>query len=266
MNITTYVRRVLSLLLVGLALPAFGESKSSVEKFDLLQVGTETYTNVTIIKSTATDLICFMHSRGISTVKVAELPDEAKMQLGFKVAAKPGELKAKISAQVKKLFANVDLSTVEAYGKEVSDTTTKGLYGDADARYSLLIGLGVIFMTYVVFCYCLKLICDKTGNPAGALIWLPLLQWFPMFRAAGMSPVWFLALLLPVFNLITILVWSFKITAARSKHWIVAVLFILPVTNLFAFLYLALADGGKSAEEENPKGNRRAEIMTLETA
>ncbi|MEK7785273.1 MAG: hypothetical protein AAB658_07605, partial [Chloroflexota bacterium] len=47
--------------------------------------------------------------------------------------------------------------------------------------------LGVLFMAYLFICYCLKLICLKTGNDPGILIWLPVIQMIPLLRAAGMS-------------------------------------------------------------------------------
>jgi hypothetical protein len=105
----------------------------------------------------------------------------------------------------------------------------------------LLVVFGVFLAMWLFYCYCLMLICRKTGNDPGFLIWLPLLQLFPMFRAASMSYWWFLVYLLiaPV----AYIVWCFKIAEARGKSALVAILLILPITNLFAFLYLAFSAG-----------------------
>src|SRR5207249_4676934 len=59
----------------------------------------------------------------------------------------------------------------------------------------ILAGLGVL---YLFACYCAMLVCKKVGQEPGVLVWIPILQVFPMLRAAGMSGWWFVALLLPV--------------------------------------------------------------------
>jgi hypothetical protein len=75
-----------------------------------------------------------------------------------------------------------------------------------------------------------------------------------------MSPAWLLAFLVPVLNVVAQIVWSFKIAKARGKSGLVGLFLVLPVTNLFAFLYLAFSDA-------EPKQERRTvEIMTLEAA
>jgi hypothetical protein len=148
-----------------------------------------------------------------------------------------------------------------------------------------LIGLLVAgFLIYLFFCFCLRLIVRKTGTEAGLLIWLPILQLIPMLRAAGMSMVWFflwispllVALALPllvmgsgvseaqsamgiasivgmvtsVLQLLAAIVWCVKIVQARNKHILWAILLILPLTNLIAFLYLAFSSGEGEAQIE----------------
>ena len=48
---------------------------------------------------------------------------------------------------------------------------------------------------------------------------------------------------MPVLNLVPQILWSLKIAKARGKSVWVGVLLLLPVTNLFAFLYLAFSNG-----------------------
>jgi hypothetical protein len=121
---------------------------------------------------------------------------------------------------------------------------------------------GTLISLYLFFSYCCMLICKKAGHQAGALVWLPVFQVLPMLRAARMSGWWFLALFVPVLNLVTQILWCIKIVQARDKNGWLALLLLLPLTNIFAFLFLAFADG------EPPKKEQRAvaEIMTLETA
>ena len=66
----------------------------------------------------------------------------------------------------------------------------------------ILAVLGVLLLLYLFHCYCCMLICRKTGKPPGVLVWLPVLQLFPLLRAAGMSAWWFLACFVPVLNLV----------------------------------------------------------------
>ena len=59
-----------------------------------------------------------------------------------------------------------------------------------------------LFLLYLLMCYCSMLICHKSGHPPGVLVWIPILQLIPLLRAAGMSPAWLLAFLVPVLNII----------------------------------------------------------------
>jgi len=104
------------------------------------------------------------------------------------------------------------------------------------------------------------LICQKTGTSPGLLVWLPVLQLIPLLRAAGMSGSWFLAYLVPGLNIVAQVVWSVKIAKTRGKTGWVALLLLLPLVNLLAFLYLAFSEEAPAKEE------RPIEIMTLETA
>jgi apolipoprotein N-acyltransferase len=106
------------------------------------------------------------------------------------------------------------------------------------------------------------LICRKAGHPPGALIWVPVLQLFPLLRAAGMSGWWFLAFCVPLLNIVAQVLWCLNIAKARGKSVWVGVLLCLPITYLFAFLYLAFSNGGPAEEEDE----REPRIMTLEAA
>ena len=108
--------------------------------------------------------------------------------------------------------------------------------------------MGALFLVYLFFCYCCRLICRKVGQKSVALLWLPLFKHIPLLRAAGINPAWFLAILLPPVYLIVYIVWCFKIARARGKSAFVGLLLLLPVLNVLAFLYLALADKLSAAE------------------
>jgi hypothetical protein len=115
-------------------------------------------------------------------------------------------------------------------------------------------------LLYLLISYCGMLICHKSGHPPGALVWIPVLQLLPLLRAAGMSPAWLLAFFVPVLNIIAQVVWSLNIAKARGKSAWIGFFLVLPLTSLFAYLYLALS--GHAPRKPQPV----VEIMTLETA
>jgi hypothetical protein len=118
--------------------------------------------------------------------------------------------------------------------------------------------LGALLACHLFFCYCCKLIVRKTANEAGFLIWLPVLQLFPLLRAAGMSGWWFILWMLPGLNLLASIVWCFKIVSARGKGVVWAILLLLPFTNLIAFLYLAFSDGDDESSASTARPLARA--------
>jgi uncharacterized membrane protein YhaH (DUF805 family) len=83
-----------------------------------------------------------------------------------------------------------------------------------------------------------------------------------MLRAAGMSGWWVLACFVPVLNLVPVILWPLKIAKARGKSVWIGVLLLLPVANVFAFLYLAFSNG--AAEEEEDEGPE-PKVMSLQT-
>ena len=106
------------------------------------------------------------------------------------------------------------------------------------------------------------MICTKAGTAPGLMVWLPVFQVFPLLRAAGMSPLWFLAYFVPVLNILAQVMWSIKIAEARGKNVLVGIMLLVPLLNLLAFLYLAFSSG----VEQEKKAERKVQIMTLETA
>jgi hypothetical protein len=122
--------------------------------------------------------------------------------------------------------------------------------------------LGIALLLYLFHCYCCMLICRKTGNPPGILVWLPVLQVFPLLRAAGMSGWWFLGFCVPILNIVGQVLWCLKIAKARGKSVWAGVLLLLPVISLFAFLYLAFSNGAAPKKHREPESR----LMTLEAA
>lgn len=106
----------------------------------------------------------------------------------------------------------------------------------------MLVYLAFVLAIYLFFCYCMKLIVEKTGQEAGVMIWIPLLQIFPMLRAAGMNPLFFIAFFIPIVNILVGIYMWVQISINRGKGALFGILMIVPVINIFAFLYLAFSD------------------------
>jgi hypothetical protein len=128
----------------------------------------------------------------------------------------------------------------------------------------VLVALGIVLVFYLFWCYCCARICEKAGHPGGFLVWLPVLQLFPLLRAAGMSGWWFLAFCLPLLNLVGHILWSIRICKARGKGVLCTVFLLLPVTSFLAFLYLAFSGGARFPARTAPKP--KVQMMTLEAA
>ena len=206
----------------------------------MLQTKTGTYTNVTVTGKSATDLY-ITHSFGMGNVKISTIEDdEALRALGFKVKTPNADgpfpafsgLNSISSSKFKSQFLHATQPYLDRFPALKAFRPEPKILG-------LAAGVAVAF--YLAFCYCLKLICLKAGHAPGALIWFPLLQTIPMFRAARMSAGWLLACLIPGLNLVAQILWSFKIVKARGKSVWVAIALLFPVTALFAFLYLAFS-------------------------
>ncbi len=232
------------------------------EKFEVLKVGAQTFTNVTVTTK-AKNYVFLVHSAGLTSVKVTELPLELQQELGY-VRKTPATNTA--AAWAKREIAKANIPLLKEVEKQISQKWGGTAGGRAVAGLLhlkvLLAVLGVMFLIYLFHCYCCMLICEKTGNPPGALVWLPVVQLFPLLRAAGMSGWWCLAFCVPVLNLVAQVLWSFNIVKARAKSIWVGVLLLLPVTSLFAFLYLAFSEGGGPKRPVEPE----SKLMTLQTA
>lgn len=233
--------------------------------FDVLQIGTRVYSNVTVTTRTA-DYVFVLHSGGLNNFKVAELSPEVREQLGYDVPKKGKSASETAQTWAKATMAKVDTQQLKVVEQQLQQRFGSRIPADFDLKKvmtpQLLMTVGaVLLVCHLFFSWCCALICVKAGSPPGLLVWVPLLQLIPMLRAAGMPGLWFLAYFVPLLNIVAQVVWSFKIAQARNKSALVGILLLLPVLNVFAFLFLAFSNGAKAEKPE-----RKIQIMTLETA
>jgi hypothetical protein len=219
-------------LLLWFAPAATGADEVGVE----LKTRTATYTNVTVAGKSGTN-VYIKHAGGISNLKIGELAPDAKQSLGYAVAKSAidetgaGSNALRIRRRVGESTPFIEVEFANGINFQAGDW-------EIQLGYAALAGIA---LGYLLFCCCARLLCNKTRTEPGILIWFPILQMFPLLRAAGMSGWWFLALFVPVLNLVAWMGWCVNIVITRRKSLWWALLLILPLTSVTAFLYLALA-------------------------
>src|SRR5437899_10072453 len=156
-----------AVLLVGTAsLEAMQE-----DQFDMLQIGTRTYKNVTVTTK-AKKYIFILHSAGMANIPVAELPAELRDRLGYK---QPEKSKASTgSGAWAKTMAKLEVPQVKALEKQWQETlaghSQEELRALMAANSRLILALAVGCLVFYLFCCnCCRLICQKTGNEPGVL-------------------------------------------------------------------------------------------------
>ena len=228
-----------------IALPAAADIELAT-----LQSGTEVFTNVTVYNQTETDLF-IKHARGFGNVKISSL-DNATLRLLKLGGETPEEAAAhsasgKVAATMATVKAKLESSSPWIVS---SEGEVRGLVSQVQITPNII---AIALLVYLLFCASLKLICGNAGSKPGWMIWFPVLQMFPLLRAAKMSAWWFVVFLIPLVGVVAHIVWCVKIAEACRKSRLVAVLLILPVTNLVAFLYLALSKPeNQPAEKDTP--------------
>ena len=208
------------------------------ETFAVLEVGADTYANVTVVSKTPTH-VTITHSKGLATLKVKELGSEQQSELGYAVTVE----EAKPEGAIARFTTDREMLKMQEQVEAQAEAFIKQL----DSKELAGIGCALV-LAYLFFCYCCCLICRKAGYEPGVWIWIPIAQFFPMFKAAKMSGWNFLLIWLPIIGLVVSIIWCFKICTARNKSPWLGLLLLLPVTNLLVFLYLAFSNGQEAEE------------------
>jgi len=236
------MQRFLYLVLAAaawLTFAAHAAEETPTERYDVFPAGNVTYSNVLIMNKTRTDVF-IRHPGGLVSVKVKDLDKTTQLQLGYHlVLGTDTNSTARANSPMSMREMDIDPRFEEIMEQIVWESQELWARTDRNVIYGVAGGLGVL---YLFFCFCCHLVCRKAGLPTSLLVWLPWLKLLPLLRAAGMRPWWLVTTLLPGINVITYIVWSFKIAKARGKGAGVSVMLLLPLFNVLAFLYLAFAD------------------------
>jgi hypothetical protein len=232
-----------------LALYSFPLTARGEDTFPVLQVGTRTYTNVTVT-SKNTNYIFILHDAGMVNIRVADLSPEVQDELGVHPPAPklPASENAKIIAKqaIAKVQSQVQSPVVKAAEAKVVGAWQENIANrlpPPSAFTPQVLGLlcGGLLLVHLFLSFCSKSICTKANSQPGFLIWIPVFQIIPLLRAAGMSAWWFLLCIIPVFNILPGVIWSVKIVHARSLNALVIVMLLIPGLNIIAFFVLAFA-------------------------
>lgn len=242
------------------------------EKFDVLEVRSEVYRNVTVLTKTPYDVF-ITHAQGMANIKVRDLDNALRLKLGYE----PDPNQGRKGSQLAQFEGD---PRVAAMQEQITEDLKAQIGGVA--RNFLLGSAAISLLFYFFSCYCYHLICKKAGTPS-PLVWFPLLQFFPLFRAARMHSINVLGLFAPlvfgvasvyflipedlnlgspraigflVLALVSLLVpfiitvvWCVRICRFRNKNGLLALFLIFPLTSPLAFLYLAFSKD-ETAEEE----------------
>jgi hypothetical protein len=232
--------------------------------FETVTIGGHTLRRATVFERTE-EMVYLKHDGGLLGTRVAELDGNTRRLLGYDVPADPvvgeGSLRLRrtsMEAQAEGMATR--LGGWAGWGSDMEEGWGAGL-GLLVMGVIVIVGLGVhLFLSGL-----LRMICRKADSVPGFMIWLPVLQVFPLLKAAGMSRRWpfaiFILSLLGAFLagfslelalLISLcssllglglgIAWSIKICLARGKSPIWAVFLLLPGLNLVGLVYLAASE------------------------
>jgi Family of unknown function (DUF5684) len=221
-------------------------------KIPLLKIGTDVFTNVTVYQVTDTDIFV-RHERGFGNAKLSNLDIPTLRLLGMKTG-KTEEEKAADEARTGVAVEKVKASLAAMNVQLPAESAVFGAVSRVKPTPQLLVGaLSIAVLVYLFSCLVLKKVCVNAGSEPGVLIWFPILQAFPLLRAARIPAWWFVIVMIPGLNLLAHILWSLRIVRACGKGSLVALLLILPVTNLLALLYLAFSSGNEASANRTMK-------------
>lgn len=250
-------------LMVFLVCPSLDCHAAIEQTFALLRIGATTYRNVTVTTKSR-DYVFILHSTGMTNLKVADLPADVRSQLGYDGSAATQAGTNSPAAWARQTLSRIEAPQVKQLQQQLAGwsriESAKLSLPELSQKDFLILGAALLAL-YLFHCYCCLLICEKAGAKPGFLVWVPVLQLFPLLKAAAMKRSWFIAFLVPGLNVLAQIMLCLKLAEARGKTLLVGILLIFPLTSPLAALYLAFS-GGRPRKKEV----RRVEIMTLEAA
>ena len=198
--------------------------KGDIRSFETLSLHDETYTNA-VVEGVSTNIVFIRHTRGIAMVKIKDLTFEEAKTLGVEAMLPASAIPKPDSSK-----------RLNEEWQKVMELMT-GFVG-AGLGLAVLIAMPVF---WILWCYCLKRMCRKAGTESGVLIWLPVLQLFPLHQAAHISGFLVLLYFVPLIGGIVFIYWALKMCEAVGKTKWLALPLLLPGFNVLTVAYLAFS-------------------------
>lgn len=295
-------------LLLGLLTALVASAAKPELSVPSIHVGKSVYSNA-VITASGTNRISVEHPHGLASLKIADLEVELAQQLLAAGVLTEQTLKANtryqahLKAEQKAAkererarnpqgpvaqYAGMEGSMGAQLGQRLEKAAGAGGRINPD-KYVAMLGFGVVIsilsigiLFHLLRCWCFFRIVRKSLGHGSLLVFLPLLQWLPLIKAAGMSRGW---LWMPAFGLamayyqppfpeeapwagqvyffVTIgfvavsallfLIWCFKICRVLGSSPWLGLLLVLPLLELIPLLYLAFGEGAKSEPNSKSK-------------
>lgn len=102
--------------------------------------------------------------------------------------------------------------------------------------------LATLLAYHLLYCYCLKRVCEKAGHPPGLLVWIPLLNHFPQLAAAKLPAWMFLLYFVPLVSLGMAIVNWVKLCESCNQPGVLGILYLVPFGRIGLAAYLAFTD------------------------
>ena len=109
----------------------------------------------------------------------------------------------------------------------------------------MMLSFGVFLFIYILTCFSIQTIANRTHKRYQLLSWFPVLQFYVLVRSANLVWWFFFLLFIPYLNIVA-MAWLFICLAERlgRKGW-VGLLVLVPLINFLLLPYLAFTNYGR---------------------
>src|SRR5258708_31710129 len=139
----------------------------------------------------------------MTNIKVTALPPDMREKLGYNAvpAANGGKSgSAAASAWAKKTISSIQVPQLKQLEQVWQHNAPAGMTSARLNSTQVMLVLGGFVLLYLLMSCCYALICKNAGKPAGAMIWIPVVQLIPLLAGAGMAGWWSGGFLRPGIN------------------------------------------------------------------
>jgi hypothetical protein len=168
--------RLLWLALAVLLMRPLGAVGATEDTFEVLHIGTRTYTNVTVTTKAKT-YIFILHAGGMASIKVSEISPELQQQLGYGAAPASKSATNTAAVWVKKEIAKIDVPQIKGLKKQLdqwrahpSARAAVMAWIGPKPNYTVLgVALAVCLLLYLFYSYCCAVDLPEDWQRAGHL-------------------------------------------------------------------------------------------------